>query len=142
VAVRLDGNEKDSGTVLGSVTADGDKLPLFAIAKGKTRRAERSQFGSDETLLSDYSPSGWGTVETFRRDLDWLAGYYEERISPEHPLNYDNKLETKLFSYVCPLFSKPHHKSSDSFRTGRYSIKERTIENPYRKFDFLVVVYI
>jgi hypothetical protein len=83
----LDGNEKDSVTVLASVTAGGDRFLFFVIAKGKTRRAERNQLGSDETLLRDHSPSRWSTIEIFWRCLDWLAVYYEGCISPEHPLH-------------------------------------------------------
>jgi hypothetical protein len=87
VTVRLNGNEKDSITVLASVTAGGDKLPLFAIAKGKTKRAEQSQLGSDGTTITDHSASGWSTVETFEHYLDSLAEQYRGRIDPEHPLH-------------------------------------------------------
>jgi hypothetical protein len=45
VIVRLDGSEKDSVTVLASVTANGEKLPLFAIAKEKTKNAKQNQLG-------------------------------------------------------------------------------------------------
>jgi hypothetical protein len=76
VTVRLDGNEKDSVTVLASVTASGRKLPLFAIAKGTTTRSERNQLGQNSTLVRDHSPSGWSTLETFKHYLDWLAGYF------------------------------------------------------------------
>jgi hypothetical protein len=37
--MRVDRSEKDSVTVLASVTAKGTKLPLFEMAKGKTTRA-------------------------------------------------------------------------------------------------------
>jgi hypothetical protein len=82
VSVRLNGNEKDTVTVLASVTASGNKLPLFAIAKGKTQRAEQNQLRSNETLVRDHSESGWSTIETFKHYLDWLHDYYsiEQRI--------------------------------------------------------------
>jgi hypothetical protein len=87
VTVRLDGNEKDCVTVLASITASGDKLPLLAIAKGKTRRAEQNQLGSGPTLIRDHSPSGWTTVETFSHYLDSLAGAYQGRIQPGRRLH-------------------------------------------------------
>jgi hypothetical protein len=83
VTVRLDGNEKDSVTVLASVTASGKKLPLFAIAKGNTKRAERGQLGSDPTLVRDHSSSGWSTAETFKHYLDWLARDYAQKYPGE-----------------------------------------------------------
>jgi hypothetical protein len=81
VTVRLNASEKDSITVLASVTAAGEKLPLFAIAKGKTKRAEQSQLGSDGATITDHSPSGWSTAETFEHYLEWLAKHYERRIA-------------------------------------------------------------
>jgi hypothetical protein len=87
VTVRLDGSEKDCVTVLASVTAASEKLPLFAIAKGKTARAEQNQLGSDVTLTRDHSSSGWSTIETFRHYLDSLAELYSERIPPGRQLH-------------------------------------------------------
>jgi hypothetical protein len=80
-------NEKDSVTILASVTADGQKLPLFAIAKGKTKQVERSQLGTATTIVTDHSPSGWTTKETFEHYLRWLAQHYGDRISCNRPLN-------------------------------------------------------
>jgi hypothetical protein len=79
VTVRLGGNEKDSVTVLATVTAAGEKLPRFAVAKGKTRRAEQNQLGSDPTLIRDHSASGWTTVEIFCHSL---ADAYRGNIPP------------------------------------------------------------
>jgi hypothetical protein len=75
VTVRLNGNEKDNVTVLASVTANENKSPLFAIAKGKTQRAEQSQLGSIAELVKDHSESEWSTIETFKHYLDWLHDY-------------------------------------------------------------------
>jgi hypothetical protein len=80
VTVQVAGNEKDSITVLASVTADCKKLPLFAIAKGKTKRVEKTQLGCDDTLVTDHSGSGWTTIETFKHYLAWLAKFYEGQI--------------------------------------------------------------
>jgi hypothetical protein len=73
VTVRLDGKEKESVTVLASVIAGSDELPLFAIAKEKTRRAEKNQLGSDETLLRDHSPPGGVQLRQPGASwIDWL----------------------------------------------------------------------
>jgi hypothetical protein len=80
VTVRIDGNEKDSVTVLASVTASGEKLPLFAIAKGKTTRVEQSQLGTNEAIIRDHSSSSWSTIETFQHYLNFLAKFYQNRI--------------------------------------------------------------
>jgi hypothetical protein len=81
VRLRLDGSAKDCITVLASVTAAGTKLLLSAIAKGKTRRVEQSQLGSNPAIVRDPSLSGWTTKETFARYLDWLAGQYREKMA-------------------------------------------------------------
>jgi hypothetical protein len=54
VTFRGDGSGKDSITVLVSVISWGEKLPLFAIANGRTKRAEQNQLGSDATLVTCY----------------------------------------------------------------------------------------
>jgi hypothetical protein len=88
VKVRLDGSEKDCITVLASVTAAGTKSPLSAIAKGKTRRVEQSQLGSNPAILKYHSESGWTTRETFAGYLSWLATeQYRGRITPDCPLD-------------------------------------------------------
>jgi hypothetical protein len=45
VHAKINGDEKDSVTVIASVTAAGEKLPLAFIASGKTARVEESQIG-------------------------------------------------------------------------------------------------
>jgi hypothetical protein len=76
VSIRVNGNEKDSLTVLASVTAGSGKLPLFAIAKGKTTRVEQIPLGTDDALIRDHSESGWSPTSTFKRDLEWLSRQY------------------------------------------------------------------
>jgi hypothetical protein len=73
--------------MLASVTACGEKLPLFAIADEKTARAEQNQLGSDAMLVTDHSASGRGTVEVFRHYRDWLTNHYPGRIPPECQLH-------------------------------------------------------
>jgi hypothetical protein len=69
------------------VKADNTKVTLYAIPKGKTRRAEQIRLGSNPAIVRDHSLSGWTTKETFARYLDWLAGQYREKITPDCPLD-------------------------------------------------------
>jgi hypothetical protein len=62
VTVNTNANDKECVAVLASTTAAGNKLPLFAIAQGKTKKVERTQLGSDETLVCAHSTSGWTTI--------------------------------------------------------------------------------
>jgi hypothetical protein len=81
VTVNINANDKECVTVLASITAAGNKLPLLAIAQGKTTKVEETQLGSDETMVCAHSKSGWTTIKTFRQYLDWLAMYYEDEIA-------------------------------------------------------------
>ena len=67
----ISGNKKTGFTVMATVDAAGGKLPLFVIAKGKTRRCERGLEGLAEHK-TDHSDSGWQNMETMMRYLNWL----------------------------------------------------------------------
>jgi hypothetical protein len=87
VSVEVDANEKDCVTVLASITAAGKKLDLFAVAQGKTKQVEVSQLGTDQTVITDHSESGWSTISTFHHYLSWLAKQYETEIKSGHTLH-------------------------------------------------------
>jgi hypothetical protein len=76
VSVALDTSDKDSITVLPSLTAAYEKLPLLMIAKEKTARVEQSQIGTFEDHETDHSLSGWTAVGTFQHYLSWLHSLY------------------------------------------------------------------
>jgi hypothetical protein len=76
VSVELNANEKETITVLASITAARTKLPLQFVAKGRTTRAERSQCGDLENHEVTHSDSGWTTTTTFIEYLKWLRGIY------------------------------------------------------------------
>jgi hypothetical protein len=78
VSVCLNANEKDAITVVASVTAAHDKLPLFFIAKGRTERVEHSQLGDPQGHQTTHSPSGWTTAETFTAYLEWLRSFFSD----------------------------------------------------------------
>ena len=73
VQVRIDGNEKQGLTVLASVTASGQKLPLLILAKGKTQRCEQTQLPEDiGAHFKFHSQSGWSTREVMMKYLELL----------------------------------------------------------------------
>jgi hypothetical protein len=75
VAVEIMGDEKMSITAMATITADTkgrNKLPLYLIAKGKTKRVEISQLGEIGVHQADHSQSGWQTVDTMKRYIAWL----------------------------------------------------------------------
>ena len=76
VSVGILGDEKECLTVLASVTADGRKLPLYFLAKGKTTRVESSQLGSVNYHWKNHSENGWMTEDTFSTYLMHLSECY------------------------------------------------------------------
>jgi hypothetical protein len=78
VALRLNGNQKDSFIVVAAITAARTKLPPCMIAAGKTDRVEASHFGDVGYHRTAHSESGWQTSETFTQWLSWLRGLYDD----------------------------------------------------------------
>jgi hypothetical protein len=78
VQAKINGDEKDCLTVLASVTAAGDKIPLSFFASGKTTRVEESQIGAVPGHWRDHSESGWQTSETFQTYLGKLRTFMGE----------------------------------------------------------------
>jgi hypothetical protein len=116
VSIRVNGNEKDSLTVLASVTAGSRQLSLFAIAKGKTTRVEQSQLGTDDALIRNHSESGWSTTATFKRYVDWLSRQYCTAhpgvITPERPIElildcYSVYRSAEIKQYAAELGIRP-----------------------------------
>jgi hypothetical protein len=71
VKVRQRTGLKESLTAFATITLEGDKCPLWIIAKGKTPRCMVS-LGQHGSALIRYSPSGWSTNELMREYLKWL----------------------------------------------------------------------
>jgi hypothetical protein len=78
VSVCVNGNEKDSFTVVAAITAVRTKLPLWMIATRRTERLESSNFGDVGYHLTTHSQSGSQTTETFSQWLNWLRGVYDD----------------------------------------------------------------
>lgn len=78
VSVSVKANDKDAITVLATVTAAREKLPLFFIAKGRTERVEHTQLGDPQGHQTTHSSSGWTTAETFAAYLEWLRSLFDD----------------------------------------------------------------
>jgi hypothetical protein len=81
VKLHHDGNEKLNVTAVCAATAAGDKLPVWVIAKGKTRRCEA---GLDaQGVEVTHTMSGWTTETSF---ADWLLWLREELYQDDDPI--------------------------------------------------------
>jgi hypothetical protein len=72
VKIRCDVDEKKCITAMGTITASGDKLPLWIISKGKTPKC-LEKFGQTTTEILSFTESGWCTEELFLNYLEWLS---------------------------------------------------------------------
>ena len=81
----INANDKEKVTVVAAVTADGTKLPLQFIAKGKTQEVIESQIGDVGYHFRAYSENGWTTEETFIEYLTGLRNHYG--FEDEHTLH-------------------------------------------------------
>ena len=74
VKIKIQHDTKEALTTLASVTARGDLLPLYILAKGKTKRCEINQIKGVKEFdyQTPHSPSGWTTSTVMERYLTWL----------------------------------------------------------------------
>ena len=63
--------EKQSVTAIGAITADGQKLPFWILAKGKTDRVLH-KFGTPGQTVLKVSQSGWTNEAILLEYLEWL----------------------------------------------------------------------
>jgi hypothetical protein len=86
ISCLLDGDPKACITVIATINAVGEKLLLWAIAKGKTERCERGILDDcarqvdNAELIVTHQPSGWTGREVAMHDLQWLADRYCQQI--------------------------------------------------------------
>jgi hypothetical protein len=71
VTVEINGDPKTGFTLIDSIAANDDHLPLFLIAKGVTFRCHK-QFGRLFPGSIDHSKSGWVNEELFFRFLSFI----------------------------------------------------------------------
>ena len=78
ININVMSNEKESLTVIASIKADGTKIPLYFIAKGKTQACEASQIGDVSPHMPAHSENGWTTAETFSGYLIFLRQHFND----------------------------------------------------------------
>ena len=85
VKIKIQHDTKEALTTLASVTAGGDLLPLYILAKGKTKRCEINQIKGVKEFdyQTDHSPSGWTTSAVMERYLTWLRTRMDEHHGAE-----------------------------------------------------------
>ena len=72
VAITTASEEKKCLTALATIRADGTKMPLMLIAKGKTSLVETTQLGDTGDHLRGHSENGWMDQENFETYLKWI----------------------------------------------------------------------
>ena len=78
--IKIQHDTKEALTTLASVTANGDRLPLYILAKGKIERCEINQIRGVNCYeyKTDHSPSGWTTSAVMKRYLTWIRSHKDE----------------------------------------------------------------
>jgi hypothetical protein len=72
VRIEVSGDPKAGFTLIGAITARGQRLPLFLVAKGLTSKCHQ-QFGKNFTEVADDSKSGWVNQDVFLLFLLFLC---------------------------------------------------------------------
>ena len=85
VKINVNHDVKTTLTALASITANGQKLPLYILAKGKTHVAENNQVAGIPGFeyKTDRSKSGWTTTEVMIRYLKWLRSFMNQIYSAD-----------------------------------------------------------
>jgi hypothetical protein len=74
VQININTNVKAGITALATIGANGCKLPLFLIAKGKTTKCEEGQIGDLEGgHFITHTEKGWTTEESFLSFLEFFS---------------------------------------------------------------------
>ena len=88
VVVETACDPKSDITVIAAVSKAGDRLPLYILGKGTTKRCLEKYYRSpvlrkhfaSHSIIFDYSPSGWSDREVMIRYLSWLRDFAGQRI--------------------------------------------------------------
>ena len=87
VNVAAKSTTKTDITVIAACSADGEKLPLWILARGKGKKSEEKFRNCpklarliDRKVFVEHSTSGWSTAEVMIRYLRWLKSYKQDRM--------------------------------------------------------------
>lgn len=81
VVILSNSDLKETLTVIATINAIGEKLPIIIIAKGKTKKSEEKyrtdirlrKYISNGELFIMHSPSGWATADLMREYLKFIS---------------------------------------------------------------------
>jgi hypothetical protein len=79
VVAKVNGNHKKSFTALAAISAGGDKLPLYMLAKGKTTRSHQQLIAHGENQIF-HSESGWCTKDVMNDYLLFLRHHMVSKM--------------------------------------------------------------
>lgn len=71
-------NDKSQVTILATITAHNQKLPLLFVAQGQTERCEEGQLGDIGYHWKTHSSTGWVTDDVFSFYLHKLREFYDD----------------------------------------------------------------
>lgn len=130
IQFHINGDEKESITVLATITSIGTKCPLFVIAKGKTKQCEESQLGDTAYHYKTHSENGWSTNETFQEYLHFISNYFNHE-----PLHLLLDLHTShrgpsIYKLAAELNITLHYIPAG--QTDRYQPLDRKIFGPLK----------
>jgi hypothetical protein len=80
IVAKVNGDKKSSFTVMAAITANGDALPLFMLAKGKSPLCERQLEEQDQNKVY-HSPNGWVTIDVMEQYFVFLRKVMEEQVA-------------------------------------------------------------
>ena len=72
VKINASQNQKLSLTAIATVDANGKKLPLWLLVKGKTIRCEKKLGQPNENLIFGHTPNGWANEKILISYLEWI----------------------------------------------------------------------
>jgi hypothetical protein len=102
--------EKLSLTAFGVISAAGEKLPLWVIAKGKTERSLR-KFGEIPGVVFKFSESGWATEQLILEFIEWLSVQVNEEpcmvIMDVYPTHRTERVKEKAFEKNIEILYVP-----------------------------------
>lgn len=99
------GNEKENLTILFTISKDGEKLPGFAVARGKTDRCEE-KFHIDSVgdgWEMTHSERGWCTTEVMLEYLRWFRQHVDLTAPDEWVYLIVDIYRSHLTDSVCEL---------------------------------------
>jgi hypothetical protein len=112
VKIRVIGDMKAGFTIMGTISSDGERFPLFMIAKGGTQRCHK-QLGVHPhyTCKIVHSLSGWMTNDVFVEYLVWIRSLIPNKkihlVVDQFPAHFTPESERMAAQLNINLISVP-----------------------------------